>query len=86
VRIASFKCNCNVRRVAASATPVPLFTLFALRTLLDWEATISNNVKGGTMHADAGGAMRIPSDSATARQERQRSRRGRIRLPRAIWR
>ena len=40
--------------MAASTTPVPLFTLFALKALLDLEAMISNNVKGGTMLAEAG--------------------------------
>ena len=42
--------------MAASTTPVPLFTLFALKALLDLEAMISNNVKGGTMLAEAGRA------------------------------
>jgi hypothetical protein len=37
-------------------TPVPLFTLFALKALLNLEATNSNNVKGGTILADARGA------------------------------
>lgn len=46
-----------MKLVATSATPVPLFTLFALRTLLDWEAMNSINVKGGTMHAEAESAM-----------------------------
>jgi hypothetical protein len=32
---------------------VPLFTLFALKTLLNLNATHSNNVKGGTGVADA---------------------------------
>jgi hypothetical protein len=40
-------------RYAASATQVPLFTLFALKALLDLETKISNNVKGGTMRAEA---------------------------------
>ena len=40
-------------------TPVPLFTLFALEALLDLKATISNNVKGGTILGDAGGAMEL---------------------------
>jgi hypothetical protein len=39
-------------------TPVPLFTLFALKALLSCEATNSNNVKGGTFLAEAGGAMK----------------------------
>jgi hypothetical protein len=42
---------------AVSTTQVPLFTLFALNASLDFEAPTSNNVKGGTMHAEAGSAM-----------------------------
>jgi hypothetical protein len=38
---------------------MPLFTLLALGALLDWEATNSNNVKGGTLHAEAGSAKKL---------------------------
>jgi hypothetical protein len=40
-------------RLAASTTPVPPFTLFALKALHKWQATNSNNVKGGTTLAEA---------------------------------
>jgi ribosomal protein L11 methyltransferase len=43
-------------------TPVPLFTLFALKALLNLEATNSNNVKGGTMLAEARSAWWVPFD------------------------
>ncbi len=43
----------HLTRVAASSTPVPLFTLFALKAFLVLVAPISNNVKGGTLHAEA---------------------------------
>ena len=45
-------------RLAASTTPVPLFTLFALKASLNLEATNSNNVKGGTYLAEAGRAKK----------------------------
>ena len=38
-------------------TPVPLFTLFALKAFSIREATNSNNVKGGTLLAKARWAM-----------------------------
>jgi hypothetical protein len=44
-------------RVSASTTPVPLFTLFALKTVLYLKAMNSNNVKGGTMLAKARSAQ-----------------------------
>jgi hypothetical protein len=52
------------QRQPASTTLVPLFTLFALKALLlkallDWEATNSNNVKGGTFLAEARGAKKL---------------------------
>jgi len=54
--------NCwNETRVAASTTQVPLFTLFAPTASLDLEATSSNNVKGGTMLAEARSAYRVHS-------------------------
>jgi hypothetical protein len=34
--------------------------LFALKALLDWEAMNSNNVKGGTILAEARRAMKTP--------------------------
>ena len=37
---------------------MPLLTLFALKALLDLEALKSNNVRGGTCLAEAGGAMK----------------------------
>jgi hypothetical protein len=40
-------------RVAASTTQVPLFALFALKASFNWEATNSNNAKGGTILAEA---------------------------------
>jgi hypothetical protein len=42
--------------IEASTTQVPPFTLFAPKAFLNWEATNSNNVKGGTMLAEAGSA------------------------------
>jgi hypothetical protein len=45
-------------RFAAETTPVPLLTLFALKALLDLEALNSNNVRGGTGVAEAGGAKK----------------------------
>ena len=39
-------------------TPVPLLTLFALKALLDLGALNSNNVRGGTCLAEAGGAKK----------------------------
>jgi len=38
-------------RVGASTTQVPFFALFAREGLLNWEATNSNNAKGGTLLA-----------------------------------
>ncbi len=40
-----------------STTQVPLFALFALEALPIRTVTNSNNAKGGTLHADAGGAV-----------------------------
>jgi len=48
----------NEERFAAETTPVPLLTLFALKALLDLEALSSNNVRGGTCLAEAGGVKR----------------------------
>ena len=48
----------NEERFAAETTPVPLLTLFALEALLDLEALNSNNVRGGTCLAEAGGAKK----------------------------
>jgi hypothetical protein len=47
------------KRVTASTTPVPPFTLFALEALPNLKATNSINVKGGTMLAEAGGAKEL---------------------------
>ena len=49
----------NEERFAAETTPVPLLTLFALKASLDLEALNSNNVRGGTCLAEAGGAKKI---------------------------
>jgi hypothetical protein len=43
----------------AAASVVPLFALFALAALFNWEATNSNNAKGGTGVVDA--AQRLSS-------------------------
>jgi len=40
---------------------VPLLTLFALKALLDLQALNSNNVRGGTYLAEAGGAKKSGS-------------------------
>jgi len=48
----------NEERFAAETTPVPLLTLFALEALLNLEALNSNNVRGGTCLAKAGGAKK----------------------------
>jgi hypothetical protein len=39
-------------------TPVPLFTLSALKAIFSCGATNSNNVKGGTFLAEEEGAMK----------------------------
>jgi len=44
--------SAHEERLAASTTPVPLLTLFALKALLDLEAPNSNNVRGGTYLAE----------------------------------
>ena len=46
---------------AVSTTQVPLFTLFALKASRDFEAPNSNNVKGGTMHAEARSEKKLGS-------------------------
>ena len=48
----------NEERFAAETKPVPPLTLFALKALLDLEALNSNNVRGGTCLAKAGGARK----------------------------
>ena len=45
-------------RFATETISVPLLTLFALKALLDLEALNSNNVRGGTCLAEAGGAKK----------------------------
>jgi hypothetical protein len=44
------------KRLASSATQVPLFTLFAQTAQPVLKATNSNNVEGGTLPAEAGRA------------------------------
>ena len=48
----------NEERFAAETTPVPLLTLFALKALLDLDELNSNNVRGGTCLAEAGGTKK----------------------------
>ena len=48
----------NEERFTDETTPVPLLTLFALEALLNLEAPNSNNVRGGTYLAEAGGAKK----------------------------
>jgi hypothetical protein len=55
-------------RVAASTTQVPLFALFTLYALPNPDAIKSNNAKGGTKLAEAGGALQCWMASASPTQ------------------
>ena len=48
-------------------TPVPLLTLFAPMGMLVLEVTNPNNVRGGTLHAEARSASRVETQSSASR-------------------
>ena len=48
----------NEERFAAETTPVPLLTLSAPKALLNLEPLNSDNVRGGTRLAEAGGTKK----------------------------
>ena len=71
----------NEERFAAETTPVPLLTLFALKALF-FKALNSNNVRGGTCLAEAGGAKKSGSgrdNDRSLRRERAIDLRSRAR-------
>jgi len=57
----------NSIRDPASATPVPLITLFALKASPDCAAMNSNNVMGGTLLFEAGCACRASASTSLER-------------------
>ena len=48
---------------------MPLLTLFALKALLDLWALNSNNVRGGTCLAEAGGAKKSIQNLASSKKK-----------------
>jgi hypothetical protein len=58
----------NSIRDPASATPVPLITLFALKASPNCAAMNTNNVMGGTLLFEAGCACRVGINLAGAKR------------------